>query len=72
MASQEGSPTSFDAASRSMVWYTERMCFGAATVSGLANRALISALSAGESFDMVLVVFGTLQKQCYRIMMMMK
>jgi hypothetical protein len=57
MASQDGKPTSFDAASRSMVWYTDRMCLGAATVSGIANRALISTLSAGESFDMVLMVF---------------
>jgi hypothetical protein len=56
MASHDGSPTSFDAASRPMVWYNDRICFGAATVSGLANRALISALSAGESFDMILLM----------------
>ncbi len=62
MASQDGNPTSFDAASRSMVWYTERMCFGAATVSGRANRALISALSAGESFDMMLMILHALFK----------
>jgi hypothetical protein len=69
MASQDGNPTSFDTASRSMVWYTERMCFGAATVLGLANGALISALSAGESFDMVLMVESTaFPISYYRIM----
>jgi hypothetical protein len=57
MASHDGNPTSLDAASRSMVWYIERMCFGAATVPGLACGALISALSAGESFDMLLMSF---------------
>jgi len=62
MASQDGKPTSFDAASRSMAWYTDRMCFGAATVSGIANRALISALSAGESFDIMLMVFWNSSK----------
>lgn len=54
IASQDGNPTSFDAASRSMVLYTERICFGAATVPGLANCALISTLSAGDSFGMLL------------------
>jgi hypothetical protein len=62
MASQDGNPTSFDAASRSMVWYTDRMCFGAATVSGLANRALISAFSAGESFDMMVMMLDVVFK----------
>src|ERR1700730_13596948 len=59
MASQEGNPTSLDAASRSIVWYTARIRFGAGTVLGLANGALISALSAGESFDMVLMSEST-------------
>jgi hypothetical protein len=61
MASQDGNPTSFNAASRSIVWYTDRMCFGAATVSGLAKRALMSAFSAGESLDMILLMSHAIQ-----------
>lgn len=52
MASHDGLPTSFEAASCSILRYTERMPLGAATVPGLANEALIAAFSAGESFDM--------------------
>ena len=70
MASQDGKPTSFDAASRSIVWYTDRICFGAATVSGIANRALISALSAGDSLDIVLTELA-FSRECYRMTTMM-
>ena len=59
MTSQDGNPTSLEAASRSMASYTERMCFGATAIPGLANGALISALSAGESLDMVLMLEST-------------
>lgn len=52
-ASHGNTPTEWEAASRWIAEYMAVIFFGAGRGAGRANGALIAALRAGESFDMV-------------------
>lgn len=55
MVSQAGSPTLWACADSAIRAYVLRMLGGARSISGFACVALMSALSAGDSFDMLVV-----------------